>query len=290
LAKLQTMGITLADIKHHVPFGETILLKRRGGRGDASELVDYADTETSSTKRTQMQELNASLSNANVRYGGVPVEPFHMVRIFLDDPKAEPWTRHGRLYRGFHLNVKKEDRYKLTISGEELCDLDWSACFIHIAYGIAGAAFPTGDPYGIPGLEHCRDTVKAIMSALLSRRAGTSGDTLPDFKLPRGTAVGLPEGWNGKRFLQAAQSYHAPIAHLFETPEVWAETSFIESEMMLEVLEKLRASGCIALPCHDGLLCPQRFKGLAVVTMETVSKVRLGQAIPVTEKAILRPD
>jgi len=237
-----------------------------------------------------MQQINANLSKANVRYDGLAVEPFHMVRIFLDDPKAEPWTRHGRLYRGVHLNVKKEHRYRLTISGEELCDLDWSACFIHIAYGMVEAAFPTGDPYGIPGLEHCRGTVKAIMSALLSRRAATSGKVLPDFKLPRGTAVGLPEGWNGKRFLQAAQSYHAPIAHLFETPEVWAETSYIESEMMLEVLERLALEGCTALPCHDGLLCPQRYKGLAVATMETVSKERLGEAIPVTEKPILRPN
>lgn len=287
-AKLQARGITLAEVTN-AGQGETILLRQRANRGDASELVEYADTTMSRRKRAQMEELNAYLSKADIRLDGQPVEPFHMVRIFLQDQKAAPWTKHGRLYRGFHLGLKRGERHRLTIGGEELCDLDWSACFIHIAYGIAVAPFPSGDPYGLPGLAHCRGTVKTIMSALLSRRGPAPGKALPPFKLPRGTASSLPDGWNGKRFLQEAKAYHAPIAHLFETPDVWTQTSYTESEMMLEVLGRLRAEGCAALPCHDGLLCGKSFKPLAVAVMEAVTRERLGQAIPVTEKPIERP-
>ncbi|UXT57990.1 hypothetical protein FY134_10160 [Agrobacterium fabrum] len=288
IAKLQAHGITLAEVTS-AGQAETVLLRQRANRGDASELVEYVDTAMSRRKRAQMEELNTYLSKADVRLDGQPLEPFHMVRIFLHDQTATPWTKHGRLYRGFHLGLKRGERHRLTIGGEELCDLDWSACFIHIAYGIAGAPFPSGDPYGLPGLAHCRDTVKTIMSALLSRRASAPGKTLPPFKLPRGTASSLPDGWNGKRFLQEAKAYHAPIAHLFETPDVWAQTSYTESEMMLEVLGRLRAEGCAALPCHDGLLCGKSFKPLAVAVMEAVTRERLGQAIPVTEKPIERP-
>lgn len=289
--RLSELGVSLSEIVTSSAHpGETIQLKRRRPDGKSSELCQYSDDSRTCAFRHRMEELNASLSGADIRLDGQPIEPFRMVRIFLDDPTAPPWTRHGRLYRGPVLNLKKEERYRVTIAGEAICDLDWRSSFISICYGITGAAIPESDPYAIPGLESAgRDTVKQIMSALLSRKPPKVGRKLAPFRLPVGVGPYLPDGWNGKRFLEAARAYHAPIAHLFDTADVWALASYLESEMMLDVLEELRATGIICIPFHDGVLCRVSHKARVAAAMEAVSLRHIGQTIRVSEKVILRP-
>jgi hypothetical protein len=292
LELLARHGVTLADVGK-ASSAETLLLRGRGARGTVGDLLDYQEDGLTAAMRQELEDLNAGLNAADIRFEGEPVGPIHMVRIFLDDAAAPAWSKHGRLYRGHAWQeLSKSRRHLLTIDGEALCDLDWSSCLTRIAYAKAGAVPPEGDLYAIPGLESCRDTVKVLLSALFFRRPPAPGKEPVPFtpKLPRGTRQQLPEGWNGKRFLAAASRLHPLIAHLFGRPDVGFELMKTEADMMLEVLKRLRLEGCIALPCHDGLLCKRTHQTIAVEAMRAVSREVLGFEIPVTEKALWRPE
>ncbi|MGR9131738.1 hypothetical protein [Rhizobium leguminosarum] len=286
--RLEADGITPADVGK-LPGAETILLRTRGERsGITGDLVDYPETDLTRAMRREVEELNASLCSADIRLDGRPLGPIHMVRIFQHHPE-KPWAMHGRLYWGPHSNLEKSERYRLSIAGEELCDLDWSSCHLRIAYASTGIEPPSGDLYAIPGLEEHRAGVKNAFNALFNRRPTETGQAFIP-RLPRGTRLKMPAGWTGKLFLEAARQFHPAIAHLFGKPDVGLEFMKLEADMMLETLRRLREVGCVGLPLHDGLMCGKQYREEAIKVMQEVSQVFLGWATPVTEKAIWRPD
>jgi hypothetical protein len=283
-AKLRARRVTLDDVGK-APGGETILLRASKGRhGQSPALVDYPDGSRSQALRREMEELNAALNAADIRLDGLPVPPIHMVRIFQqDDLDAPPtWTRHGRMYRGSPwLDLQKDQRYRLTMGGEPLADLDYSACFLHLAYVKMNAPFPAGDPYSLDGLEHQRGMVKQLTTSLFFRKVRPS-------RLPVGFRAGLPEDWNMLRFMDAITEKHPAISRLFGTEVGW-EFFNTESCIMMAVVRHLLQRGIVALPCHDGALVQQTHKLLTTETMRRVSKAVLGRELPVAEKPILRP-
>ncbi len=286
--RLELAGITPADVGK-LPGAETILLRSRSERaGVTGDLMDYPETDLTRAMRAEMEELNASLCAADVRLDGRPLGPIHMVRIFQHHAE-KPWGMHGRLYWGPHSNLEKGERYRLSIAGEELCDLDWSTCHLRIAYASAGIEPPAGDLYAIPGLEGHRAGVKEAFNALFNRRPPKAGQAFAP-RLPRGTRAMLPTGWDGKLFLQAARDFHPAIIHLFGKPDVGLEFMKLEADMLLEALRRLRTVGCVGLGLHDGLMCQTRYRDDAIKVMQEVSREFLGWVIPVTEKAIWRPD
>lgn len=283
-AKLHGRNVSLSDIGK-VSGGETILLRSREGRqGRTGELVDYADDNRSDLLRREMEDLNAALNAADIRLDGQPVPPIHMVRIFQQDsPGAPPaWSRHGRIYRGSPwLDLRKDQRYRLSMGGERLADLDYSACFLHLAYIRQGAAFPEGDPYTLDGLEGHRAAVKQLTTSLFFRKTHPT-------RLPKGFKNGLPDGWNMARFVSAISDRHPAIACLFGT-EVGFDFFATESALMMAVLKELRAFGVVALPCHDGALVQKTHKQLTIDCMRRVSFQQLGRELPVAEKPIAMP-
>ena len=279
-------NVTLADVGL-VPGEESIILRnpeRRHGYSKSIQgsLIDYWDTSLSVKLREEMATINDTLQAADIRFDGVPLPPIHLVRIVhgtLADTVNPQFNRHGRLYRGPWINLKASERHKLTLGGEPLADLDYSAMFMQLAYVKQGLAPPEGDPYAIPGLEMHRAAVKRIVSSLWFREAGR------EMRLSVEQKESLPSGWTMGRFLEALSSLHPGIAPLFGT-DVGPGFVATESRIMVAVLLELAASGIASLPVHDGLMVATSRKLVAAETMRRVSEEILGRELPVAEKPI----
>ncbi len=265
-------GVTLRDVAR-LAGGETVLLRSKDPDEASATLREYADTSETFTMRREMDAINEAINSADIRLGGKPVPPTHLVRMFQGD-----FRHHGRMYRGFWQSLPKTERYLLSINGEAVADLDFSAMFLQLAYLREGVEMPCGDPYAVPGLHGCRGAVKKLISSLLARNGGA-------FRLPPGIKQDLPDGWTMKRFEKEARLKHPVIAGLFGKG-LSLEFMFTESRILVAVLLGLAAKGIVGLPMHDGLMVAASHKGTAADMMQKISFEILGKALPVAEKTI----
>ncbi|WP_246084989.1 hypothetical protein [Rhizobium glycinendophyticum] len=275
-------GVSIADL-HHLKGRETIELWAGSRRSGDKTAVDYADCREADGLRAEMEQIDAVLNAADIRLGGHPTGPIQLVRKFrIDSPQAPVrFDRHGRLYGGFWEDLPKDQRYRLTIGGEQVVDLDFASMFIHLAYCRQGAEPPSGDLYAIPGLEAHRKVVKSLMVSLFFRNVEAR-------RLPSGSKGALPEGWTMERFKGAATSLHPAIATLFNT-NVGFELMALESEILVGILLGLAAKGVAALPMHDGIMVAASQKELAIEIMANVSARKVGRPLPIAEKPIELP-
>jgi len=272
-------GIERSDIER-VNGRETIELWQRTAEGKHKQLIDFRDSEKTERLRSEMIAINAALNAADIRFDGRQVEPIHLVRKFSTEHSADGYEfhRHGRLYNGFWEDLRKEDRYLLSIGGEPIADLDFAAMFIRLAYCRQGVEPPPGDLYAIPGFEDYRPAVKRLMVSLFFRNS-------PARRLPADTKDTLPEDWTMDRFKAAALSFHPDIVPLFDT-NVGFELMAMESDILVGILLELGSMGIAALPMHDGIMVPQSRKDVAMETMRAVSQIKTGHALKVAEKEI----
>jgi hypothetical protein len=275
-------GLSIADL-HHLKGRETIELWAGSRRSGNKMAVDYADCCEVDGLRADMTQMNKVLNAADICLGGHQTGPIQLVRKFrIDSPQAPvKFDRHGRLYGGFWEDLPKDQRYRLTISGEQVVDLDFASMFIQLAYFRQEAEPPSGDLYAIPGLEAHRKTVKSLMVSLFFRKAEAR-------RLPSGSKEALPEGWSMERFKVAAAALHPAIATLFDT-NVGFELMALESEILVGILLELAAKGVAALPMHDGIMVAASQKELAIEIMANVSARKVGRSLPATEKPIEKP-
>ncbi|EKF16855.1 hypothetical protein NA2_20911 [Nitratireductor pacificus pht-3B] len=289
---LKCHGVRLADIGRDAG-GETILLRARQpqeGRGDGhryrpapKRLVQYADTEETMRLRAEVETVNEMLNAAGITYDGEPVGPIRLYRSFLLRSPEDPigFNLLGRIWAGFWQTLDSKLRHRITIGGENITDLDFSAMHPSMAYLKVTGRLPDGDPYDIPGLEKHRDGAKQAMASLLSR-TGPMRLLAPKLKAK------LPEGWTAKRLVQAAGSRHPVIAHLFGS-DCGVELMALESRILMAVLLDLAARGIPSLPLHDGIQTRVSDKEQALEAMRTVSEQILGVALTVGEKPIWQP-
>lgn len=284
---------------------ETILLKKPSGKRryqmdrapkEVSDLADYRDSDTTRRMREEMAAINAALANADIRFMGKAVGGSFMVRQFTMPKSATAesfdWNREGRLYRGFWQNIRRDMRRFIELDGEPVCDLDFKAMHVALAYRTAGAALE-GDPYcGIVGpngeaLE--RGDAKVIVSNLLYRSNRMASFPKDSELVERLRA----QGWGRGGDLQpAVEKRHPAIAHMFGHGEglglMWAE-----SEILIAVLLELAERGISALPMHDGLMTTLSHKAQTLDIMREASgrvleRLGLGaEPLDVAEKEII---
>lgn len=264
--------VTLKDVGR-LAGGETLLLRSSEPEDGGEAFLEYVDTATTMAMRRDMEVINETINAADIRFAGTPIAPTHLVRMFQGD-----FEHHGRMYRGVWQSLPKRERHRLTINGEAVADLDFSAMFLQLAYLKQGVEMPHGDPYAIPELSGCRGAVKRLIASLLARKG-------PALRLPPGIKEQLPEGWTMRRFEHAACLKHPAIAELFGKG-LSLEFMFTESRVMVAVLLGLAAKGIVGLPMHDGLMVAASHKETTIEMMRRVSFEVLGKALPVVEKTI----
>lgn len=278
-AAMVLAGVSLADVAKS-PGGETIILKADMGRRMPKRLISYRDCPEADRLRAEMDTINRALNGADIRLDGMRLPSITMVRIFqLPGPEeAHTFDQYGRLYRGGWQDLKRDRRRHLTINGERLCDLDYRAAFLSIAYAWRGVALPQGDPYSIAGLEEHRAGTKRAISSLFFRTGGIRRMS-PELRAM------LPRGWTGERLTEAIVDHHRAIAPLFGI-NCGPDLMNAESKILVAVLLRLISRAVVALGCHDGLLVGAAQKATAAEVMRQVSAEMLGVALRVVEKPL----
>ncbi|MFC3229366.1 hypothetical protein ACFOGJ_19115 [Marinibaculum pumilum] len=238
------------------------------GRKTRKVVVEYEDTSDTNAMRARMETINEWLWQADldvyealVGHHEVDPEERRLRRIF----SLRRFDRGGRLYGGFWQTMKKEARRKaITINGEPVVELDLGQVAPRILYGMVGARPHWKDAYIVPGHEWHREGIKLLLNTILF-------DTKPRTQMPQGgrklfsmsdhandktSHKQLREKEKVETIIQAIGDHHHPIRHQFFTG-VGHEVQYRESEIMVEILLRLRENDVVALPIHDGLLVPR---------------------------------
>jgi hypothetical protein len=214
----------------------------------------------------QVRDLNEFLDRFDLRGGA------HRgyVRIFNQGDHASfDWNKGGRLYSqgdNSYQRLKQDDRLRMTINGEEVCEVDIRASYLTIYHAHHGAPLdPERDPYELPDFPtEARNVVKLWFVA-------TFGNNDHLERWPREIAANYREKHGqriGKRYPVkrireiAVQQY--PLLENWGTEEFgWADLMFLESEAMLGAMIQLMSQGIPSLTVHDSLIVPVSKRDIA---------------------------
>jgi hypothetical protein len=154
------------------------------------------------------------------------------------------FDRGGRLFGGFWISLPKAVRLQgIRIEGEEVAGLDYSALNPVLAYQVAEAEPPPGDPYTLPGREHSRDGVKRVFNAMLFKH--------PVAQFPQGAKKLFPRKVKCGEVTDAILARHPLLKGVLSSEETGHQLQFLESEIMMAVLQKCQNLNIVALPIFD---------------------------------------
>ena len=252
LRKIAEYQIALEDISQN-PHREPIEL--RTGKGhfwDLSERIDYEDDDQTHEFRGQMEEINAWLASADMTYCGSTITDWGQCLTIHDRSLRRIFTRRsfeqgGRLFGGFWQSLSKADRKKnLMIETETAVELDYGQMCPRIAYGLAGVHPLMEDAYSIPGYEDRREGIKKVFNAMLfsEKRLGQFPQHTRPYFGPQPTI---------HQVTSAIEQTHPCLFDSFYTGAGYY-LQFRESQILVDLLLRLKARSIVALPIHDAVL------------------------------------
>ena len=272
LTRIGKYEVELADLRQDLDQETVILKKTRSDHGKTGDRINYTETGVASQYRAAMRDINAWLDDAPITwdnrvYPEWVVDPGdRLLRRYFNNGSFE---EGGRLFGGFWQPLKKAHRADgIRIDAEPVVTLDYAQMAPRILYAMAGVSPPAGDLYRIPTInEVFRDGIKKVFSAMqfvegdLSRR-------------PKGTGKLLPRG-PIRMFTDAIRDHHRPIAHMLDGL-IGHKVFFRESQIMVDLLLRLRKLAIVALPIHDAVIVPRSAEQTAEATMLQVFRDHLG--------------
>lgn len=228
--------------------------------------IAYSETRAINRMRKKVEQINAFTRAAVVSgYAAAP-----MVRIF-----NQTFNRGGRWYAvgGAWQTMSKVERAGLTIDGEPVVEIDYSALHPSLLYGMAGAT-PPAEMYRVGNWG--RNAVKLALLILINAKTKSSAIAALARK---------PEPEIGGCFEVAAAlidevaEAHWPIAGYFHS-DAGARLMGIDSQIAETVMMELAAQGVVCLPVHDSFIVPASKADLLRETMHRVAydiaKVEIG--------------
>jgi hypothetical protein len=266
---------------------EVIILKaEKEDHWDKGAYLPYPDTAATHRYRDEMRTINSWLAEASIEFDQTALRRDRPI-----DTANRTLRRHftqgsfesgGRLFGGFWQGLSKAERLEgLAISGEDVVGLDYGQIAPRILYGLTETEPPEGDLYEIPGLTtvngiRYQDGVKKMMNTLMFSD--------PKRK-PMGTKDMLPPALSAQDIVSLIKEAHPAIAYLLGT-EVGHTAQFIESQVMVRVLLRLREECIAALPIHDGLVVPSEAEDRAKAIMKDVFEDEVGVQCPVSVESL----
>jgi hypothetical protein len=261
---IEQHGVTFDDLDVGQG-GEVIILKApKRDRDGQGARIDYRDTPVSRQFREELQALNAWLEKADIRFNPgnytrpVDVRARRLFRYF-DNGSFESG---GRLYRGFWQNLPSEVRHSgITIDGERVVEMDYAQLNPMLAYSEVKGSPPQGDSYVLPGFEGHRDGVKKVFNAMLFDRG-------PRAKFPKGGVNAMfPRGTKVSEIIRLIHQKHPMLGSVLSAGR-GHRLMFLESQIMMCVLQHLREVGVVALPVFDAVIV----KASTAVAVEAVMR------------------
>lgn len=197
-----------------------------------------------------------------------------LVRIFNEGS----FDRGGRMYGGWWQSIPASFRSAIMIDGEETIELDYSGMSVRMLYHLYGIEYGD-DPYALPELEnyaleqglpanHFRPAIKQYFAAMLN------GDAETHFEKVRLSRSFEPK-FRRHEIQSMIERKHHPIASEFQRGiGLWLQR--LDSDIALDVMTGLLASGVLALPVHDSFIVKKRFESELKAEMIRAYQSKMG--------------
>jgi hypothetical protein len=267
-------GLDVADINEHFiqDLPQQPLVKRAGSARDRygtkvrGKTMKFEHAGKGLLLEQQVRHLNNFLDEVDLRGGA------HRgyVRIFNQgDHSGFDWNKGGRLYSqgdNSYQRLKQDHRLRMTINGEEVCEIDIRASYLTIYHAHHGAPLdPERDPYVLPGLgTDARDVVKLWFVATFGNNGHLERwprEIAADYRDKHGRGIG--KCYPVSRIRQIALQQY-PLLEKWGSEEFgWADLMFLESEAMLGAMIQLMGDGIASLTVHDSLIVPVSKRDIA---------------------------
>lgn len=272
---------------------EVLILKAPKVKGEDAAEMGYRETGRTRKLRKEVEAINQWLASAPIYLHGSPsnldehsqpIDPTKrsVRRIFNNGV----WTDGGRLYGAFWETMPRSMRFDLlrigsakVPAGESICDVDYGQLFPRLAYARADVSETPDELYDVFGDGSSRGGVKKLLNALLFHKGRLT-------RWPTGTGKHFG-GMKLSEAVAAIYSAHQPIAHLFGTG-IGHKLAFMESTILIEVLQRLRFINVVALPLHDAVLVAQSNAEVAKREMEEACMIALGGILRVPVSVEMR--
>ncbi len=205
----------------------------------------------------QVRDLNEFLDRFDLRGGS------HRgyLRVFNEgDHPSFAWNKGGRLYSqgdDSYQRLSRDDRLRMTINGEEVCEIDIRASYLTIYQAHYGAPLDRErDPYALSGFPaEARNIIKLWFVATFGNNGHLDRwprEIAAEYREKHGRSLG--KRYPVKRIRKIAIEQF-PLLEKWGTDEFgWADLMFIESQAMLGAMQELMDQGVPSLSVHDSLV------------------------------------
>ena len=276
LATCAQYGVAAAEAKDHfitdLP-SKPLQLRSGSTRNEWGQKIrgrsmPFEHTELTQELEAQVRELNKFLNQFELRGG----THRGYVRIFAQgDTENYRWNLGGRLYslgEDSYQQMAKEDRLKMTISGEPVCEIDIRASYLTLFHAFRGFQIDlSADPYTLPKLgPDARDVVKGWFVATFGSQGHIKKwprNMTNDYRERTGRRLGQDYAL---RAIRTSALNKFPILSSWgeSAHDSWASLMFNESVAVIGAMLDLMGLGVPSLGVHDSLLVPASKRAVAM--------------------------
>ncbi len=231
-------------------------------RDEKGQLKDYKDTAKTRHIRKKLEHANKVNAQADIRYKNYRLNP-SLIAIF-----KQKFTLYGRLHtRGYkhYQSFSGNERQEITINGEPVVELDYSALHPYLLYAKEGIQY-FGDPYAVIEKNPiARNFLKNVFLYLLNSKDILSAERAGNNYLYRNhkerealKAIGITRA---RPIIEGFKENHKPISHYFASgKESGLRTMNKDAAIALDVLNHFVKQNIPILTVHDSFLVQKKYK------------------------------
>lgn len=271
--------IQLADIGRRSTEEIIILKSQKQDLWDESYYLEYDETDQTRAYREELTQINEWLNQADIQIDWTRMTTGAVVDLRQRRMKRSftrgSFVSGGRMFGGFWQSMSKQDRLRaIRINGEPVVELDFGQMAPRITYGIMGVSPPEGDLYDIPGIDgKYREGIKVLFNSMLF-------NDKPIGRKPKDTSEQLPKT-KIRDLCNSIVARHPLIADAFYKG-LGHTTQYLESQIMVQVLLRLKERGVVGLQIHDGILVPASSVDMVSRILVDTAQEIAGSPIPVS--------
>lgn len=255
-----TFGFTEEVIQVHEE-EEVILLK-----DSAKNLMEYDDTDSTSTMRAQVRRYNDYLAKTYIDLHHEGYVPEHTLYIDLTAKKVRRifnnglFTQGGRFYGGFWMGIPSELRKRIIINNQKVVECDYSGIHIHLLYAMKGINYGAKgkDAYTLPDYgddSKTRQLFKTLLLAALNATTETKAIQALRQKINFSRSEYPANIPDLKQVLSDFKEYHQPIENYLGSG-AGLELMYRDSQIAEHVITTLLDKDIPVLSVHDSFICP----------------------------------
>ena len=230
--------------------------------------LKLAHTEKSRAMEADVKSLNKFLAGFELEGGSFS----GYRRLFSNgDIDGFDFQWGGRLYGvgdDSYQTIKKTERQKMTIGGEEVVEIDINASYLTILHGISGYPLPKRDDlYAIAGYN--RTIVKAWITATIGHHGFHTRWPKNAIKEIKDAGIEKPSGLTMTSLQPVILDRFPMLADWPSKKVTWADLMFTESEIIIgTMLELMHSYGIPCFSVHDSIIVRKSDQQIAMETLK----------------------